>query len=217
MKHRIISATLSLTVLLVSLTTSGCGQKKYDSPEAVFSAASKALEKEDMEKFLNCMTEESQDVFAGGIVMVTMMVKGMAEAFGGLGGEADKAKEKFAKLDEVMAKHGLTKEYLKGIEEVQPGTPEEAMKKLLEPVKDKPELVSDMMEAFKELDESGDGPDPAKAFSGELEDLKIDGDTATAKMVTTVDGKKEKEDIKFKLVDGGWLIHLELAEMGLFN
>ena len=165
-----------------------------------------------MEKFMDCLTDESQDVFVGGMVMVSVMMKGLAEAFSGLGWEGDDTKNEFAKLEEVMKKHGITEEFLKTIEEVKPAIPEDAIKALIKPVKDKPEFVADMFEAFDSLGDDKQDANPGNGFMGELTELKIDGDSATAVVVGKKDGKERKQDMSFKKIDGGWLIHLEVPK-----
>lgn len=209
MKHRILSASMSLSLLLFSIGATGCGSKKHDSPDDVFNAAKAAMEEKDMEAFMECLTEESQDVFAGGIAMVSVMMK----AFSGLGGQDEKAKEAFTKIDKVMADHGLTEEFMKNMQDAKPSSPAEGFKELLKPVKDKPKFVSEMMAALESMGDKGSSG-PGDGFMGELTDVKIDGDTATGVAVGKKDGKEEKEDLNFKKVDGGWLIHLEIDMPG---
>lgn len=204
MMHRFISALLCSSLLFVSVSLTGCGQKKYTSPEAVFEAARSAVADEDMEGFMNCLTSESQDLFSGMLVMLGSMMKGFAAL---AGDDADTA-EAVSKMEKVFEKHGLTEDVMKEMEEADESDPTAAMEKLVEPIKDKAAFVADMLEAFKGLD--NEGGSPADQFKGTLKDIKIDGDSASAVLE---DGGKT-EPIQFKKVKGSWLIHLDPEEFG---
>ena len=49
----------------------------------------------------------------------------------------------------------------------------------------------------------------AKLEDIEVSDIKVDGDTATAKIVATVDGEKTEDDGTFKKIDGDWKLDLD--------
>ena len=204
MMHRFISALLCSSLLFVSVGLTGCGQKKHKSPEAVFEAAKAAAADEDMEGFMNCLAPDSQDIFAGMLVGLGAMMKGLAS----FAEDDPEAKEAVAKMDKVFDKHGLTEEFMKKVEESDESDPEKAIKLVVEPIKDKAAFVADMIEAFKGLDEEGGSP--VDQFKGVLKDVKIDGDSASA----VIESDGEKEDIQFKKVKGGWLIYLDPQELG---
>ena len=192
MMHRFISALLFSSLLFVSVSLTGCGQKKYTSPEAVFEAAKSAMADEDMEGFMNCLTPESQDLFSGILVMLGSMMKGLAS----LAEDDAETKEAIVKMDKVLDKHGLTEEFMKKMEESDESDPEKAIKLVVEPIKDKAAFVADMFEAFKGLDDEGGSP--ADQFKGTLKDIKIDGDSASA----VLEDGGETEPIQFKKVKG---------------
>lgn len=196
---RLLTAA-SLAAGLVTFAV-GCGGGGAATPEEAFKNAQAAVEKEDWKTFCGTMTAESQDVFAGGMAMGGMMM----QAFAGLGGEEGAAEAK--KIGEVLAKHGITEEFGKKIEDDETiKGPEEAMKKMLEPVKDKPQFVADMMAAFKGMKGMKDQNPVNKTAT--LKDVKIDGDTAKATIEATIDGKTSSSPIAFKKVDGKWLMDL---------
>ncbi len=203
-------------VLVIAIGCVGCGSAKHDSPQAVYDAAKVAVQAKDFQKFCGCLTPESQDLMAGGMVMAGVMMKGMAVGMGAMGGDEAKAKaeKKFAPVDEVLAKHGVSSEELEKEGEnmdVQ-ADPKVAMKKFSERIKDKPAFIGDMMKAMESLREDGQGGGPADEFTANLTDVKIEGDTASG-TTAKPDAPDEKSPIHFKKVDGGWFIDLT-PEMG---
>lgn len=176
---------LSLAALGILLTATGCGSgtesapASYSTPEEAFSAFKKAGETEDWKGMAMVLTPESQD----GMCAVMMI----GAAFAGMTDEAA-GKE----VEAIMAKHGITEDSM---------SPEAKSP----PIKDKPAFIADMMSFMsKHADDSEDGSDMGMP-KGELTDLKIDGDSATAKV--------DDEPISFKKINGSWLIHMdELAE-----
>lgn len=210
MMCRFISALLCSSLLFVSVSLTGCGQKKYTSPEAVFEAARSAVADEDMEGFVNCLTPESQYLFSGMLVLVGSMMMDFA-AFAG--DDADAA-EAVSNMEKVFEKHGLTEhgwlteDVMKEMEEADESDSTAAMEKLAEPIKDKAAFMADMLEAFKGLD--NEGGSPADQFKGTLKDIKIDGDSASA----VLEDGGNTEPIQFKKVKGSWLIHLDPEEFG---
>jgi hypothetical protein len=196
---------VGMMVFAVScLLAGGCGGGGHKTPEDAFKAARTSLEKEDWKGFSDCLTDDSRDQMAGGFVMIGVMMK----LVGSPGG--DEAKAKLKPIDDVLAKHGLTDEVMKKMPDEKPGKDPEsakkAMKKLVEPIKDKGAFIADMMAAMKKM---GDGkkensiPLPKDA---ELKDVKIEGDTAKGFVVT----KEKKEPIEFRKVGGGWKIEMPM-------
>ena len=90
------------------------------------------MQAEDMEKFCGCLTPESQDLMAGVLVMSGAMMKGMAVGMAAMGGDEAKAEaeKKFAPIDEVLTKHGVSPEELEKEDMDVPADPKAAMKKL---------------------------------------------------------------------------------------
>lgn len=161
------------------------------SPEETFKSVKAALEKEDWKGFTANLTPESRDMFAGMMGFAGVMM----QAFAGLGGP--EGAEKVKPIAEALAKHGLTEEVMKKMEDEKPGSPEEGIKKIIEPVKDRDQFVADMMVALKAFDDGKKEKSPISK-DAELKDLKIDGDNATASIEFTKDGMKTTEPIAFK-------------------
>lgn len=217
------------------LTAAGCGKDKeteekngqpkgsgaapaaaYDSPQAVFEAAKAATAEKDWKTFAGCLTEESRDVFAGGLVMMTGMIKAFSVGFAGPEG-AEEAKAKIKPLDDVLAKHGLTEEVMKKAEPKQPpggGDPEamtKALRAMAAPIDDRTAFIADVFAAFEKI---GDSPadEMDMLANATLADVEIDGETATGTVIQRQNGQEKKEPIEFRKVDGSWRIHLTAEE-----
>ncbi len=186
-KRVVSSFLLCCSLTIASINLSGCGQKTYESPTAVFEAAQAASAKRDMEGVMNCLTEESQETFVEMLVGFFGMMKG----FVGLAGE--ELPEPIAKLDKVMKKHGLSDKVLEEMEDES------------YPVKDKAALVGDFFKAMKASKTEELPPMWSSLIqpSGKLEGISIDGDTATA---TAVDGDT-RVMIGFIKVGESWLLN----------
>jgi hypothetical protein len=203
-------------LLLAGLTVAVAGDRQpvYRTPQEVFEAAKKALQKEDMKGFCATLTDDSRDAFAGVMVLMPMMVKGFAKF-----APEDKQKELLAKLkplEDVMTKHGLTEEALNKMKGEKPAGkgPEamkQALKQLVAPVKDRCAFIAEMVAAFKKVDgKAKEGPIDIK---GELKDVMIDGDKAKGVIVGTKDGKEKRDPIEFRKIAGSWKIDLPM-DMG---
>jgi hypothetical protein len=179
----------------------GGGKKSFDSPQEVFDAAAAAEKQKDHRAAVECLTEDSRDRLAAMLLTVGMLTK----AFGSLD-KSEQGKEKVKLLDDVFEKHGLTKEVLEKAKKAPPARQAEEFKQL---IKDPTGFVADMLAVMPRLSgKKGDqGAGPLKG-AARLEDLKIDGDTASGVAVTEKDGKKERTPIKFKKEAGGWKIEL---------
>jgi hypothetical protein len=184
--------------LLTGCSNSG-GSGGGATPEETFKSAQAAAEKNDYKAFMSTMTPESQETYAGMIAFGGAMV----QAFAGLGGP--EGAEDAKKVKEVLDKHGLTEETLKKADPTA-ADPIAGMKSLVEPVKDKPAFVADMMAALKSSKDFKDKSPLQKGTT--LKDVKIDGDSAKGTIETEVEGKKESSPIGFKKIDGKWLIDL---------
>jgi hypothetical protein len=203
---RTVGASVVLAALLFSALP-GCGSKAgaHATPEDVFKTAKAAADKEDWKGFCDCLTDDSRDTFAGGMAFAGVMMK----AFGELGGKEAGAKLK--PIDDVLTKHGLTEENLKKMEKGPPLGAEKdmakAMKELVAPVKDRSAFVADMVAALKQVGEKGKDqpPFPKDAV---LKDVKIDGDSAKAMVVSQQGGAERSEPIEFRKVGAGWKIEL---------
>jgi hypothetical protein len=190
----------------------GSKAKVYKTPEAVFEAAIKSAEQSDFKTLVDCLTRDSRDTVTGGVVFVSLMMKAFGEKFG-----KDEDKANIKKLDELLAKHGLTEEYINSLpkpklEAKQPDPDEQkkALKKLLAPVKDKSALLAELLALLPKKDKK-DAPFGQFGSRPMLENLKIDGDVAKGEIVGTKDDKEVRKPIDFKKEDGSWRI--EAPEM----
>lgn len=189
--------------------SNGVNAAAGSTPEETFKNAKSAMEKDDWKGFISVMTEESQDVLAAGMVISAGFVAAVAEDSGDAKGAED-AKT----IQSALDKHGLTKEFLEKEDagDAPPASPEEGMKKLIEPVKDRAQFFVDVMDAFKSLGKAQDeSPMPPGAT---LANLKVDGDSANGTIEFERDGKKRSEPIVFKKVGGKWLIDLAASMRG---
>ncbi len=183
----------------------------HRSPEAVFQTAKTATENQDWEKFCDCLTPESQDNLAGMLVYGAMMVRSMSGMAAMAG--PDKAREAEEKMKPVMAvleRHGLDEQTLKESQaETQRavgGNRQEMIQKLVSPIKDRGKFVADMINAMREMGQQ----ENATPFQSDarLEDVKIDGDSATGQIVQTKNGVERKDGIRFQKISGRWKIDL---------
>ena len=182
--------------MLVS-TFAGCSSEGGSSPEDVFAKMKTAAKNKDYEGMVKCMDSKSQEQMAVGMFMMSSMMKG----FAGLGGDG-KGKEAAEKIDGVLKKHNLDDIDEKEMEKFA-NDKDGAMKFLGSKIKDKAGFVGDLMTAMESM---GDGKEKvAPEIEGELEDVEIDGDTATGTIVM----KGKNEPIKFVKENGRWKISMD--------
>ena len=198
-------------LLTVSLTLSGCDKDEkgsgnggssgvasgsgsasaYASPDDVFGAFKTAASKNELKKFMGCMTQKSQNEFTMATIMMSafLPMKHMDD-------EA-KAKALGEEIESVMAKHGLSEDKM---EKMDPSV-EPDYEKIFAPVKDKSAFVADLFALITREDPET----PLKMLSSAtLKDVQVDGEKAIGKLV--VDGGDE--EIEFVKVDGSWLIKM---------
>ncbi|MBA3485381.1 MAG: hypothetical protein H0T51_26600 [Pirellulales bacterium] len=212
MTSRTRSAGAWLCLLSLSPLLGGCGASSggYDSPEAVAAAAKAAIDKKDMGAFYDCLTEESQNTLTGSAVLVGSMMKLRASmaAMDGPEAQADAEKET-AEVTTIMEKHGVTEESLK---DANPNPAmmgdSQAIGALANVVKDKRAFVHEVFTALDKMKQGG--PDLSQQFTGELKDLKVDGDKATAKLTT----QRGEEELDFRKTAAGWKLHIDMEKMG---
>jgi hypothetical protein len=205
---------VGLVLAALGLIVLGCagdeGQQgpSGDSPEAIFQTAKTAIEQKDYPKFAQCLTAESQEMMAGGLVFAG----GMMKAFSAFGEPDAEQKQAIAKIDEVFKKHGLDPDKLQEENSPDPAAgPEEAFAQLSRQIDDKAAFIGEMMKALEGLGDEGQSPAPALA--GELVDVKITDDKATANIVHKQAGEERRDPIEFRKVGDGWLIHMPMEQM----
>ena len=181
-----------------------------DSPEDVIAKAKAFAESEEFAGIVNLIAPDERPLLSAGMIMLSQMAPMMMGAMGGLGGEEAQGemKEKMKPFEDamksVMEKHGADKlDLSQAMASVQ--SPEAATKWINGelPDLDHGAFVGDMFGALKKLGEeaSEKAGGNFKELAGEMKDLKIDGDKATA----TINGKPGE----FVKVDGRWYLSIK--------
>lgn len=197
--------------LLLVAVSFGCSGG-YETPEACFAGAKEAVKNKDPLAFCRCITPESQDSLAGAMVVMGGMMK-MMSGMASMGGPeaVEKANEQFGPINAVLEKHGVDEDVLKKAAQLVQQTPDpKALQSAADAVSNKPVFIAEMIGAMEGLSQ---GPSFAEKMSeeyaGDLKDLKIEGDTATAKTGGTAGG----QEIEFRKIDQGWLIHIDPTKL----
>jgi hypothetical protein len=152
----------------------------YDSPEAVFAAYQAAATEGDFVTATQCMTDETQTVVCGSIVLMAIDI-------------GDQNEEARPVLREVFQRYGIDHD-AKPSEDIK--DPVSLMKWAAEPVVNKAECVGSLWNWFKASGRMKTIP----LASGRLINLQIEGDKATA-VVANGNVKKPLEFVKEK---GSW-------------
>jgi hypothetical protein len=196
------NSVISALVLTSMVVTAGAQEKPgaYDTPETVFKAAQAAIKRQDIKGYFGCLTEDSQKLMTGGLVMHGSMIKAGAARNPG-----DEMAELVKPIDEVFSKHGLTEEALKKI-----GPPKDAreaaknIRAAADLVKSRVGFSSDMIAVLEKGRPKGADPFAA----GKLADVKIEGDRARGTIEMKFGESEHKEPIQFVKVDGSWKLVL---------
>lgn len=194
----------------------GCGGSAFSTPEACFQSMQRAGHNKDVAGMMQCVTDESQAILSGGLVMMGSAMK-MMGGFAAMGGEqaegqAAELKKLAEEVDGVLTKHGVTEEALESAAPSLQSTPDStAIRKLSDAIGDKPRFIADM---FAVLQKSQQGSEFSKEFedqiAGSLKDVKIEGDSATATIVTA----SGESPVEFRKTAAGWKLHIDLPTMG---
>jgi hypothetical protein len=209
--RRLLTVALLVAALLVFASRAEAGGAKYATPQEVFNAVGKAAEKEDWKTMIDCYTDDTRDLLAGGMVVMVGFLKAFADF-----DKTGKIQEQIKVLEGVLQKHGLTADAIKQLGKVPPdigGKDREAalkvMRMILTPVKDRTAFLVDFFNTAKKLD-SGRGliRDLPLTTNTRLEDVKIAGDRATGVVVSTKQGKEKRDPLEFRKVGGSWKIDL---------
>jgi len=209
MSPRINVALFGLMILGLG-DFAAAGAPVYKSPEEVFAAMKRAGEKDDWKTICGCLTEESRDVMAGGIAMISVMFK----AFESLPGAKGESKDLVKALDETLTKHGLTEAWLAKLKDAPPidlNNPEamkKALRKLVEPIRDRSAFVADVISTFKKLDKEKKKDGLLFPRNAELRDVTIDKGTAKGVVVSKMGDQEKRDPIQFRRVGASWLIEL---------
>jgi hypothetical protein len=200
---------LAIALAALMLTPAGCGGA-YSTPEACFNSLRAAAQKKDVPAMMDCITEESQSVLAGGLVMMGAAVKflgGMVTFGGDLPGNPKQYSDAVA---EILEKHDITKAKLDELGPVTAMAPDAgAVIKLGDLIANKPAFVADMFSVMEQFNQNGINDQLETQLAGTLKDVKIDGDAATATVVTT----RGEDQLDFRKTAAGWKIHFDLNKL----
>jgi len=203
------ACALSLLMLAAVVGNSSAGGKKvYKSPQEVFDAVIKAAEKDDIKTLLGCVTANSRDQLAGGLVLIA----GFMKAFAKFAKEEDKAR--LEKLDKVLEKHGLTEETFKKLEKddkkVDLNDSEQAKQAILslaKLVKDRDGFILEAIALMDKKDKKGPFEDLVGA-NPMLKEVKIDGDAAKGTLAGKKDGTEVSHTLEFRREGGSWKVEM---------
>ena len=218
-------------VVLGLCATVGCKPPKKEEPkpepvvvdespaiQELFAKANGAVLKGDYATYVDCMTPQSQDVLAGKLMMSAVKMKEEVEStIGPMLGmsmpelpEVEKAmKEQQAilgKIDTILKKYGI--DPAKVNTDLASDNAECA--KAGAAVNDKTAFVVDVLDYFKSL--SGGGV-PNSMIAGDLTQLEVVGDHATAVILNRSGGMSYIEPIEFSKIDDQWKIELPLDKV----
>ena len=181
----------------------------FETPEAAFAAMQAAVDQKDWRTAAGCLTNESQETMTGGLLLVS----GLMAVFGG---------DQAAELTAVMQEHGIEMpepsfDFSEPTpEETSDSAPEEeAPDSGMPDIQDKAGFIEDMLTALEKMDEGKAGQMHEQWAAAELQDLEIDGESATAKMAIQTDEGAESQEIAFRQGEGGWLVHLPEDAFGM--
>lgn len=194
-----------IALLAVLVGISGCSGK-YDSPEACFQTIRMAAHKEDITTFYESLTPESQDVIVGALLATAVK----ARAQHAVNPSEPLAKQQVEAFDPVLTKHEVDEQAVQGFLPQYFLRGSQAIPELAKAVKAKLPFVMDMYAAMKNANGSFELADEFyKQLAGQLREVTIDGDQATAIDVT----ESGETPLNFRKSADGWKLHIDLATL----
>ncbi len=213
---------VALTLLIL---TAGCGKKEdrpagagaaqreqnaqatdgFDSPEQAFAALRAAAADQDIKRVFQATTTESQELMAASLVLALSL----AAAF-----DPDSEQD----IRQLLEKHGIKiDESESETDEASAPDPMQSMRAVVQPIQDKGAFIADAFAWMDKQAQGERGPDQglARLAQGQLVELQVDGDMATAQVTTKAEPDVEPMPIEFRKQQGRWLVHLpELSGSG---
>ena len=177
---------LALAHLAFAPTPALAAEEGAASPEEVVKALQAASDTEDFAKLVSLIHPEDRPEMAAGM----MMAGSMAAAF------SDDAEAAGKELEAVLSKHGL-EDKADGPPPGAEGDMKAAAKAAFEGV----DLVAFIPDMFTFMGKYMDGKKKGPLAGGEMTDLEVEGDTATA--------KAGDEKVRFGKVGDRWFIRME--------
>jgi hypothetical protein len=209
---------LAAALCLASAAALGCSpgglgsSQNFDTPEACFASAKEAVADSDPLAFCNCLTEESLETVAGAMVVMGGVMK-QTSSLALLGGPqaVEKVQQRLAPLLTVFETHGVDPGDLNDAAKIAVTQKNaRALRHAADPIADKRTFIAEMLRAL-----SSSGRDVrfvqqiTEAFAGELKDVHIENDIATATLV----GPADRQPIEFRKSPAGWKIHLSVDHL----
>jgi hypothetical protein len=211
-----------LILALTGLTVHAGGDAKYKSPEDVFKAAKTAVAGKNNKDLCKLLTDDSVDTLAGALSIGQVMGLSLGSAFA-KGDQADKLKAQLKTLIDLLAKHGLTEEAMKGNKDLgkilfdakaSPEDKKKALQKLVEPAKDRRALLADLLTfSEKTVKQGKDKGGLFGAKDAQLKEVEIANDFAKGMVVYSVDGKEKRDPLHFRRIAGSWRIEMPIEDM----
>jgi hypothetical protein len=200
-----------MIVVGVMLSLAGCGGKTssttnadFSSPEATLATAKAAAADSDYRTFAACFTPGGQETMAAGFVMIGGMMQFMMAQDEE---NPEKGKASAAKIKKVLEVHGVAEGSRPKITldmSADKESQNKELRKLSEPVKDKPAFIADFIGVMQEV---GDKPEARIIESNAaLKDLNIEGDSAKGTLVQTRQTKEVASPIVFRKIGQEWKI-----------
>jgi hypothetical protein len=155
----------------------------FDSPEAVFTAFSQAMDQEDWQSAIPLVTDETKEMFVMGMVMQASFMTMEDESKG-------------SELEQLFKKHGLDESLMEG-----PGAEEPNLNEM---IADLPAFVGELADWIKANSEDSEDGFPKVT---KISDVKIEGETATALAETEMG----PQPIEFQKEDGQWKVNLAMG------
>lgn len=182
-----------LSAAMAAVAAAGCGGA-HATPQATFQTYRTALVRKDWKASLTCLTPQSRDTVVGGLMVAVASASVMNE-----------------EAAAVLEKHGIDRTQLVGdflagalANLASPGDAlGEGVRRCLDKIADKPAFVGDAA-GWLEQNSQQAGAYFGKVEGAELSSVEIDGDTAKGTLTLPVAGAKTA--LRFKRIEGRWLI-----------
>lgn len=170
----------------------------------MFASAKAAIDRNDLRTFCECLSLEARDDY---VALSVFIAAHMKQGIAILDGQ-QKAAMVSEQLDALKKKHGLDKAKslhaavsLTVNDEVQ----DEAMREVIVAIKDRNGFIADVDALGRQIDKTEQGK-RLLTEDARLDDVKIEGDRATARLLETRDGDVNTESIEFQKIEGRWKI-----------
>jgi hypothetical protein len=197
-------------LLILAVEAGGCSGHGTGvagaTPQETFDAMKEAAAKKDWNGMVSGMTPQTQDMMLGGMAM-------MVQFMGAMPGAGDKMKG----ASDILARHGAkvdASSLMSVGADPTKTNPQEALKKITGDVKDKVGCLAELMAWFEKNGDANtkNNMRPDQISNSTLSDVKIEGDRATGKITSKVDGQDQTQDVQFLKIDGKWYADMS-AEM----